>query len=170
MAKKKKEKNVLYGPSPGEKIVKIVIIAAIVVAALLVIFKLVVPAVKDKISDRKADKQTEESAKPGASDSGGDVSQETADAGNSREECYTPKQENIIYDEETGSGYVNNMVIVYVQDGTAPEKVDALAEAVNGEVIGSIPELNEYQIQVEAAEEEQLEELCTCLLYTSRCV
>ena len=163
MAKKKKEKNVLYGPSPGEKIVKIVIIAAIVVAALLVIFKLVVPAVKDKISDRKADKQTEESVQSNASDGGGDVSQETADAGNSLEECYTPKQENIIYDEETGSGYVNNMVIVYVQDGTAPEKVDALAEAVNGEVIGSIPELNEYQIQVEAAEEEQLEELCTRL-------
>lgn len=163
MAKKKKEKNVLYGPSPGEKIVKIVIIAAIVVAALLVIFKLVVPAVKDKISDRKVDKQTEESVQSNASDGGGDVSQENADAGNSREECYTPKQENIIYDEETGSGYVNNMVIVYVQDGTAPEKVDALAEAVNGEVIGSIPELNEYQIQVEAAEEEQLEELCTRL-------
>ena len=78
MAKKKKEKNVLYGPSPGEKIVKIVIIAAIVVAALLVIFKLVVPAVKDKISDRKADKQTEESVQSNASDGGGDVLQETA--------------------------------------------------------------------------------------------
>ena len=127
MAKKKKEKNVLYGPSPGEKIVKIVIIAAIVVAALLVIFKLVVPAVKDKISDRKADKQTEESVQSNASDGGGDVSQETADAGNSLEECYTPKQENIIYDEETGRGYVNNMVIVYVQDDTEPEDVEELA-------------------------------------------
>lgn len=160
MAKKKKEKNVLYGPSPGEKIVKIVIIAAIVVAALLVIFKLVVPAVKDKISDRKADKQTEESVQSNASDGGGDVSQETADAGNSLEECYTPSKENIVFEDGGSSGYVNNMVIVYAHDGVDRDSVEELVQGIDGEIIGTISALNEYQVEVPAADKETLEALC----------
>lgn len=151
MAKKKKKRKVRRRSSGSGKIVRVIIAAVIVVVILLIVFKLV-PALREKISDRRADKQAEKTGETAQDTDGGE--------NNPTDQCYTPRAENIVFDEETGQGYVNNMVIVYVEDGTDPEDAEALAEEIDGEIIGSIPQLNEYQVEVTAAEEEELEALC----------
>lgn len=151
MAKKKKKRKVRRRSSGSGKIVRVIIAAVIIVVILLIVFKLV-PALREKISDRRADKQAEKTGETAQDTDGGE--------NNPTDQCYTPKAENIVFDEETGQGYVNNMVIVYVEDGTDPEDAEVLAEEIDGEIIGSIPQLNEYQVEVTAAEEEELEALC----------
>lgn len=75
--------------------------------------------------------------------------------------CYRPNPENIIYeDEEETFGYVNNMVLVFVPKETSKEEVEQLAKEINGTIVGQIPELHQYQIQVEPREREELEKLC----------
>ncbi len=151
MAKKKKKRKVRRRSSGSGKIVRVIIAAVIIVVILLIVFKLV-PALREKISDRRADKQAEKTGETAQDTDGGE--------NNPTDQCYTPRAENIVFDEETGQGYVNNMVIVYVEDGTDPEDAEVLAEEIDGEIIGSIPQLNEYQVEVTAAEEEELEALC----------
>ena len=79
--------------------------------------------------------------------------------------CYRPNPENIIYeDEEETFGYVNNMVLVFVPKETSKEEVEQLAKEINGTIVGQIPELHQYQIQVEPREREELEKLCDQLM------
>lgn len=151
MAKKRKTRRRRRKSSSSGRLIGVVIIAVIAAVVLLAVFKLI-PMLRENISSRKADKTAEETT---------DTAQ-SADSSNREDpdQCYTPKAENIVFDEETGWGYVNNMVIVYVEDDTDREAVEALAEEIDGEIIGSIPQLNEYQLEVTAAEEEELEALC----------
>lgn len=63
----------------------------------------------------------------------------------------TPAPEDVTYDEQTGTAYVNNTLIVYVQAGTDPGLVEELAADHGATVVGQVTKLDGYQLQLAAA-------------------
>lgn len=73
---------------------------------------------------------------------------------------YTPGEENIIYrDENKSFGYVNNMILVFFTKDATDEQITEVVNYVDGEVVGILPGVRQYQIQVTNRTEEELEAL-----------
>lgn len=160
MAKKKKEKNVLYGPSKSE-ILKRVIFAAVLIVAVLLVFLIGIPALKGKIREKRAGMNTQAPKDPAPNTPA--ASKEKEDTSSQENDTYTPKKENLVYEEDADRGYVNNIVILYVQEETSPETVESLADRMNGSIVGHIESLRQYQVEVPPTDKEALEALCTQL-------
>lgn len=78
--------------------------------------------------------------------------------------CYVPKEENIVYQNEDKSlGYVNNIILVFFNHDTSEENINKVVQSVNGTVVGRIDGINQYQIQVESMDREDLDSLCDTL-------
>ena len=76
---------------------------------------------------------------------------------------YKPDAEAIVFDEETGLTYVNNIVIIYFNEGTSEQEIDSIIAAINGEIVGSIPFIDQYQVKVEGQTLGELVSLCESL-------
>ena len=73
---------------------------------------------------------------------------------------YHPKEQNIVYyDESQSYGYVNNMVLVYFMSDATDEQIMEVVDSVEGEVVGVLPGIRQYQIEIAARSEEELEAL-----------
>ncbi len=160
MAKKKKEKNVLYGPSRSEILKRVIAVAVLIAAALLVLL-VGIPALKEKIQNKGANENTQGPKDPDPNASA--VPGDDEDTSFEVPETYTPKKENLVYEEDAARGYVNNIIILYVQEGTSPDTVKSLADRMDGSVVGHTEDLNQYQIEVAPTDKEALEALCTQL-------
>ena len=78
---------------------------------------------------------------------------------------YIPNSENIVYQNESHSfGYVNNMILAFFNASTSEEEINEAVNSVNGKVIGRIEGINQYQIQVEPMESEELDAVCEFLM------
>lgn len=78
---------------------------------------------------------------------------------------YTPDDQNIVYEDESQSvGYVNNMVLIYFTSDTDDEKISEIIKHIDGEVVGIMPGVNQFQVQVDARTKEELEALRQRLL------
>lgn len=85
-------------------------------------------------------------------------------AGQNVNESYIPNSENIIYENESHSfGYVNNMILVFFNSDVSEQEISEVVSSVNGTVVGQIEGINQYQIQVESMEREELDALCEFL-------
>lgn len=86
-------------------------------------------------------------------------------AGQDINESYIPYSENIVYQNENNSfGYVNNMILVFFNSSVAEEEINEAVNSVNGKIIGRIAGINQYQIQVEPMEREELDAVCEFLM------
>lgn len=82
--------------------------------------------------------------------------------GQASADCYTPNEDNIVYDSaDKQSGYVNNMVLVTFYNHTSEEEIDKVISRLNGELVGEIPGIHQYQIEVEPSTRQELNSLCT---------
>lgn len=76
-------------------------------------------------------------------------------------ESYIPKEENIVYDNDSKtSGYVNNMILIFVYSDVPRKQIVNIADSLGGSIVGEIPEIYQYQIQVGAMDKESLEFYC----------
>lgn len=79
-------------------------------------------------------------------------------------ECYSPKNENIVYeDAENSVGYVNNMVLVFFSSDASQDDILQVVENIDGCIVGKIEGINQYQIEIEATSKEHLKSICTQL-------
>ena len=73
---------------------------------------------------------------------------------------YIPGDDNIVYDDEEESyGYVNNMILVFFRKDTPEDRILEIVKDIDGEVVGFMPGVNQYQIQVNGRTAEELEQL-----------
>ena len=74
-------------------------------------------------------------------------------------ELYQPKEKNIVVDDEnSGIGYVNNMVIIVFNDDAKKSEIDYVIDSIDGKVVGKIESIKQYQVEIG---EHSLEELST---------
>ncbi|PIP73393.1 MAG: hypothetical protein COW88_02125 [Candidatus Lloydbacteria bacterium CG22_combo_CG10-13_8_21_14_all_47_15] len=66
---------------------------------------------------------------------------------------------NIITDEEDGSRFAVNEIVVNFKDDATREDADAIARIVNGTITGFVPSANMYQIEVATSDIAGLEQL-----------
>lgn len=73
---------------------------------------------------------------------------------------YTPSDDDIVYSDESKSyGYVSNMILIFFTRDATPEQIGQIVAEVDGEVMGIMPGVNQYQVKVTTRTEEELEEL-----------
>lgn len=73
---------------------------------------------------------------------------------------YTPSDDDIVYSDESKSyGYVSNMILIFFTRDATPEQIGEIVAEMDGEVMGIMPGVNQYQVKVTTRTEEELEEL-----------
>lgn len=63
---------------------------------------------------------------------------------------------NVRHDVNTDIYYVDNILIVYMTDDYKSEELDYLLDEVNGELIDSIPAIDQFQIKIKPSSYEEL--------------
>ena len=76
----------------------------------------------------------------------------TYDAGS----VYIPSTNNIKVDATTGTAYVNNIIIVVLDENTTEAEKNTIFSSVGGTVVGQLNGANQYQLQVNASTLSQL--------------
>jgi hypothetical protein len=80
-------------------------------------------------------------------------------------ECYVPDAENIVYaNKEETYGYVNNVVLLFADRSMTEDRLQKLVQSIDGTLVGRIREVNQYQIQVDARDKAELDDLCELLM------
>ncbi|MGN0680957.1 MAG: S8 family serine peptidase [Candidatus Fimisoma sp.] len=72
-------------------------------------------------------------------------------------DSYVPDEDSILYDENTNQFYANNEIIVMFSYNATEIQKEAVIDFLNGELVGTVPELNMYQIMIQDCD--ALEEL-----------
>ena len=73
---------------------------------------------------------------------------------------YTPAPGSIQHDEETGTDYVNNMLIINFEKGTSRKQREQIISGLGGKVAGQFPQLNQIQLEIKAADLNTLKAIC----------
>ena len=74
---------------------------------------------------------------------------------------YVPEPGHVVYDTDDGqSGYVDNMILAFFRTDCSEQRAREIADEIGGEIVGSIPEIHQFQIQVPQRSKEELEALC----------
>lgn len=73
---------------------------------------------------------------------------------------YSPSPFSFAKDIETGEYYVNNIVIIFLKNGTTSEQVDSLVSSIDGKIVGELPIINQIQVQVSTRTLDKLKALC----------
>ena len=73
---------------------------------------------------------------------------------------YLPDDDDIVYSDESKSyGYVSNMILIFFTRDATPEQIGQIVAEMDGEVMGIMPGVNQYQVKVTTRTEEELEAL-----------
>lgn len=73
---------------------------------------------------------------------------------------YLPSPLSFAKDIETGEYYVNNVIIIFLKDGTTSEQIDSLVKSADGKIVGALPIINQIQVEVSARTLDKLKVLC----------
>lgn len=73
---------------------------------------------------------------------------------------YVPDDDALVMDKDTGKVYVNNIIIVFFEKDTTQEDIAHVVQSLDGEVVGSIPGIDQYQIRTAAHTLDELESIC----------
>ena len=74
---------------------------------------------------------------------------------------YELDQASVKYDEDADIHYVNNMIIAFFSPSASKGDIDEVVTYLSGQVVGSIPAINQYQIQVPECSYSELNILCS---------
>lgn len=73
---------------------------------------------------------------------------------------YTPSDDDIVYSDDSQSfGYVSNMILIFFTRDAEPDRIGQIIAELEGEVVGIMPGVNQYQVKVTNRTEEELEQL-----------
>ena len=72
---------------------------------------------------------------------------------------YTPETAAIVTDEATGTKYVNNIMLVYLESGAPETRAEEIAQQLGGTVAGAVYALDMYQIRIPEKTLSELETL-----------
>ncbi|MDR0287043.1 MAG: S8 family serine peptidase, partial [Clostridiales bacterium] len=70
---------------------------------------------------------------------------------------------NISYDEQTGISYVNNIVLIFFNDGASEKSKEDVVNSINGTVVGEFKIINQYQVQIGPKNLNELKLICNDL-------
>jgi len=73
---------------------------------------------------------------------------------------YTPKKEFLKTDEDTGIMYMNNIVILFLKEGTQKKEAERIADSLNGKIVGELPVIDQYQIEIPEHTLSELQDIC----------
>ena len=73
---------------------------------------------------------------------------------------YVPASDSYATDEESRISYVNDIVLIFFELDATQEQIDQAIASTGGTVVGSIPVINQYQVQVEVSTLQELKNLC----------
>ncbi len=73
---------------------------------------------------------------------------------------YIMDQDAVETDKETGITFVNNILLLFFEEGTTDEEVQRVVESVNGTVVGSLPFVDQYQVKIEPHSLAELTQIC----------
>ena len=73
---------------------------------------------------------------------------------------YTPDENSIETDKETGISFVNNMVIIFFQPDTDQGLIDDTIVSIEGEVVGRLDFIDQYQVRIPRHSLKELTEIC----------
>lgn len=76
------------------------------------------------------------------------------------EGMYLYEQQDIAKDEDTGLSYVNNILLVFCEPGTADSQKNNIAAALGGEIAGRLDMIDQIQVRVGAQTLSELDALC----------
>lgn len=76
---------------------------------------------------------------------------------------YVPDTASFAADEETGVFYVNDLVLVFFSPDATQEQINQAIAATGGTVVGSLPIIHQYQIQIAASSLPEIRNLCETL-------
>lgn len=76
------------------------------------------------------------------------------------DDLYTPDENAIKIDEKTGINYVNNMVIIFFEPETPETEIDSTIESIDGEIVGRLEFIDQYQVRVKEQTLDDLIKLC----------
>lgn len=76
---------------------------------------------------------------------------------------YTFDEKAVAQDEKSGTYYINNMVLVFFEEGTPESDVEQIVADINGKIVGKLPVIDQYQVEVKTSSLEELEEICSQL-------
>ena len=87
------------------------------------------------------------------------------DGGQSKDDTddytYDIEETAIVEEEDSGVRYVSNIILVYFEDDASESDKNAVVSKVNGEIVGRLDTLNQYQIKIDARSFDELQELCS---------
>lgn len=61
---------------------------------------------------------------------------------------YVPDEDSVSYDEKTNQFYANNEIVVVFSNNATEIQKKTVIDFLNGELVGTVPELNMYQIMI----------------------
>lgn len=73
---------------------------------------------------------------------------------------YIMDQDAVETDKETGITFVNNILLLFFEEGTTDEEVQRVVESVKGTVVGSLPFVDQYQVKIEPHSLAELTQIC----------
>ena len=73
---------------------------------------------------------------------------------------YDLEEESIQTDEESGKGYVDNILLAYFSEESSEKDKEFIVEHLNGEIAGRIDAINQLQIRIPSMTKEELENTC----------
>ena len=77
---------------------------------------------------------------------------------------YQSKSENIIFDEEIGTGFVNNELLIFFKEDVSEYQIQTIIEKINGRQVGFFKVVNRYQILLnQTYSQKELEKVCNKL-------
>lgn len=83
----------------------------------------------------------------------------TFDAGN----LYTPSEDHIKLDSGSDTLYVNNMIIAVFKEGVSQSRINEIVNSIDGNIVGQLNGINQYQIEVSNKSLQQLKSLVETL-------
>lgn len=76
---------------------------------------------------------------------------------------YTPEDNSVTQDSKTGIFYVNNVVLIFFEEHTTENEITRIVSSINGEIVGSLPIIDQYQVKINTHSLEEIKIICAKL-------
>lgn len=73
---------------------------------------------------------------------------------------YELDENHIAYDSETNTHYVDNIVLIFFEEGVSDDRRNEIVSSINGKVVGSINGVNQWQVEVLPTDYKNLKLIC----------
>ncbi|MDE6155994.1 MAG: S8 family serine peptidase, partial [Eubacterium sp.] len=77
---------------------------------------------------------------------------------------YELDESHIAYDSETNTHYVDNIILIFFDEGVSDDRKNEIVSSINGKVVGSINGVNQWQVEVGTNDTNGLKEICNGLM------